>query len=227
MRLPDPPQPGHPILPWARRLLAALRSQKLTAGPGITLRHTPQGTTIATQPTSPKAPKSPSHPWQATPTGTANIAIAPGCVVGYMARDVAEALSDYGFNWPFYGVHVKYQGGTVAIPPDSENGVIYYTFTAASSIAGYYKFPDDEGIIHMSFLHRPSPYIGTLVFGPITPNTPSMFLDPDFSLPESGTIYIPIAEVSIDEGVAKVDYQILTHNPHIWLTSPWLQTSPT
>jgi hypothetical protein len=199
------------------RALAPVASPDLVPATG------PGGTTYALRRRT-RAAAAAGHPWKATATGTENIAIAPGCVVGYRPRDVGADFSANAFNTPLYGVHIKFAGGTVAIPTDAETGVIYYALSTSDNIEAYYVFPDNEDYIHMSFLHRP--LSGTPVFGPLTPNG-SAFLDPDFSLPGSATIYIPIAEVSIEEGVAQVDYQILTHNPHIWLDLPSLQTSPT
>lgn len=46
--LPSPPAPGEPLrASWARQLLDAIRSLRITAGPGLVSHQTPAGTTIA------------------------------------------------------------------------------------------------------------------------------------------------------------------------------------
>jgi len=147
----------------------------------------------------------PPHPWQATSRGDDKIYIAPGCVVGY--RPAPEDNNDSPMRFPIVGMHVPFGGGEIEIT--AAEGTVYAHLLAppgvveAQQTSFSYQGDIQEMWIHSSILYLPE--VIELAF--LAANT----------LPEEGGIYIPIAAVTLAEDIAAVDYQILTHNPHIQL----------
>lgn len=59
-QLPSPPSLDEPIrISWARQLLDAVRSLRITAGPGLVSHQTPAGTTLSLATAIPKAGSAP------------------------------------------------------------------------------------------------------------------------------------------------------------------------
>ena len=131
------------------------------------------------------------HPWKATSNGDATVDVAAGIAMGWAAATPAgdDTLPPY--------FHLKeiqsYVGGSVTV---TASGKIYGKIPFTQS--GVYQSPYGA-ITNYSTRLDPSGSL-TVAFGETVPTSGDSF-------------YFEIATVSISDGVAGVDSQILTHNP--------------
>jgi len=146
-----------------------------------------------------------THPWKAAPTGTENIAIAPGCVVGY--RPAPEDNNDSPMRFPIVGEHVPFLGDEIEIT--AAEGTVYAHLVEPPGVVESQQTSFSyQGDLQEMWIHRSILYL---------PEVIELAFIPADTVPEEGGIYIPIATVTLADGIASVDYQILTHNPHIQL----------
>jgi len=180
------------------RALAPVASPDLVPATG------PGGTTYALRRRT-RAAAAAGHPWKATATGTANIAIAPGCVVGY--RPAPETNDDSPMRFPIVGEHVPFLGDEIEITAAA--GSVYAHLVAPPGVVESQQTSFSyQGDLQEMWIHRSILYL---------PEVIELAFIPADTVPEEGGIYIPIATVLLADGIASVDYQILTHNPHIQL----------
>jgi hypothetical protein len=144
-------------------------------------------------------------PWQATSRGDDKIYIAPGCVVGY--RPAPEDNNDSLMRFPIVGMHVPFGGGEIEIT--AAEGTVYAHLVAPPGVVESQQTSFSyQGDLQEMWIHRSILYLPEVI--------ELAFIAAD-TVPEEGGIYIPIATVTLADGIASVDYQILTHNPHIQL----------
>lgn len=154
-----------------------------------------------------------SHPWKATENGTEFINIEAGNIQGFKTNGSASGTAPSvaaNFFAPFWTIAVKYAGGSIEV---TDNGYIYAKVDFTNMVEGSEGAGSDLEI--SADLYRPTDAV-SLYFSDVSPDT----FDPnthDFG--DVHDAYFLIAEVSLDDGEATVDYQYLTHNPIVQLDS--------
>jgi hypothetical protein len=150
-----------------------------------------------------------THPWKVTPNGTAFVTVAPGNVTGFLPKsDLGTPAWKPRFFSPFVGTYIKFPGDVVEVTESS--GYIYMGFTLESEVEGSEGGMSGGGDL-IANIYRP--YTEPVVF--FYSLSPENLDSIDFS--SAYDVIIPIAEVSLADDIASVDYQILTHNPMIQL----------
>ena len=158
----------------------------------------------------PGAP-APSHPWKATANGDETVAVAAGCIMGMYSSTEDSAggapSSQSRFFSPFIGIYKKFEGASIEIT--AATGYVYAKCDFSSTVEGY-EFGSNLEIGGNLYYPNTTP---SLVFSDLGPGS----FDPSSEDSPVGDMYFPIAEVSVTDNVAKVDFQVLTHNPVIQL----------
>lgn len=151
------------------------------------------------------------HPWKVTANGNDTVAVAAGCIMGmYSAREDASGGAPYTqarFFSPFVGIYKKFTGASIQIT--AATGYVYAKCDFNSTVEGY-EFGSNLEIGGNLYYPNTTP---SLVFSDLGPGD----FDPSSEDSPVGDMYFPIAEVSLTDNVAKVDFQVLTHNPVIQL----------
>jgi hypothetical protein len=187
-----------------------MRASTVTNVVGGKLRQSTSGITIEIdRPRSGgKSSASTDHPWKATPNGDEFINIAKGCVTGFLPMPDASSGAE-NFYAPFIGIYQKFEGGSVEVT--YESGYIYLEVPLAFEVEG--AEGSDVSVTIGGELYAPSG-TPTLVFS-------DSRIEVEYAISgvpiEGIKAYIPICEVSMEDEVARVDYQMLTHNPSIQL----------
>ena len=152
-----------------------------------------------------------SHPWKATANGDDTVAVAAGCIMGMYSstEDAAGGApsSQARFFSPFVGIYKKFTGASIQIT--AATGYVYAKCDFSSTVEGY-EFGSNLEIGGNLYYPNTTP---SLVFSDLGPGS----FDPSSEDSPVGDMYFPIAEVSVTDNVAKVDFQVLTHNPVIQL----------
>lgn len=152
-----------------------------------------------------------SHPWKATANGDDTVAVAAGCIMGMYSstEDAAGGApsSQARFFSPFVGIYKKFTGASIQIT--AATGYVYAKCDFSSTVEGY-EFGSNLEIGGNLYYPNTTP---SLVFSDLGPGS----FDPSSDDFPVGDVYFPIAEVSVTDNVAKVDFQVLTHNPVIQL----------
>jgi hypothetical protein len=141
------------------------------------------------------------RPWKATENGDEFINVASGMFLAFFPRDDVDGSYPNGF--PMVGGFWSFNGGSVEITEDE--GFIYAKTAITSTRENFAgPIPETGGDELYSDLYRPTGAI-TLYFSEDAPsaNKPA----------DADEIHMPIAKVKLEDGVAKVDFQILDHNP--------------
>jgi hypothetical protein len=151
------------------------------------------------------------HPWKVTANGNDTVAVAAGCIMGmYSAREDASGgapSTQAKFFSPFVGIYKKFTGASIQIT--AATGYVYAKCDFNSTVEGY-EFGSNLEIGGNLYYPNTTP---SLVFSDLGPGD----FDPSSEDSPVGDMYFPIAEVSLTDNVAKVDFQVLTHNPVIQL----------
>jgi hypothetical protein len=214
MRLPKKPQSLKDLPEFCNAVIEYLRMVKIGNVVGGRVSQTTSGTTITINPPpttgSEVTPTSEfTHPWKVTPNGTAFVTVAPGNVTGFLPKsDTLTPAWKPRFFPPFVGTYIKFPGDVVEVTESS--GYIYMGFTLESEVEGIEGAGSGGGDL-IGNIYRP--YTEPVVFfydlSPENLDSTNFFSAYD--------VIIPIAEVSLADDIASVDYQILTHNPMIQL----------
>lgn len=129
----------------------------------------------------------PPHPWKVTANGDDTVTIANGSVIYFTAQGSASVP-----NSPFDGAKVDYTSEDVTI---TATGTLYAVVTTAGvSFDEIISFESTSGVGAQA----------------LTPSSVTVELDPTLT---GDKISIPLATVTLTDGVATVDTQILTYNP--------------
>jgi hypothetical protein len=152
------------------------------------------------------------HPWKVTANGDDKVAIAAGELLSFDH----EALTTTGDIEPFTRStyftlkdFASYAGGDVEV---TGSGVVYAKVTAsAAGVSSTSNYEDDFGTDHKVSLFTVEPFTAAEPLSEITIHYES-------EMPTSGdAFYVKLAEVSLDDSIAVVDKQIITHNPTLWI----------
>jgi hypothetical protein len=198
--IPRNPKSGLDVLTWAKDVNYAI---KQIANQGI------QSRDIKRRPPIVVGGGGFTHPWKVTPNGTAFVTVAPGNVTGFLPKsDLGTPAWKPRFFSPFVGTYIKFPGDVVEVTESS--GYIYMGFTLESEVEGSEGGMSGGGDL-IANIYRP--YTEPVVF--FYSLSPENLDSIDFS--SAYDVIIPIAEVSLADDIASVDYQILTHNPMIQL----------
>jgi len=108
---------------------------------------------------------------------------------------------------PFIGIYKKFTGASIQLTAGT--GYVYVKCDFSSTVEGY-EFGTNLEIGGNLYYPNTTP---SLVFSDLGPGA----FDPSASDAPVGDMYFPLAEVSLTDDIAKVDFQVLTHNPIIQL----------
>lgn len=194
-------------VPGDPRLLDQLQRQQVrTMG---TITHTHSGTLI--NPTKQPRVIVPAHPWKVTASteGEDYLYVSPGVCFGWIPRDNASGNSTSAsekFFAPFVGDYRKFAGADIEI---TDSGIIFGKFDMTRKVEGIeYGEEFDIG----AGLHRPDEAV-TLFFFDLTPSDLAPNSD---DMDGAKDIYFPIAEVTLEDGVASLDFQLMKEN--LWVS---------
>ena len=140
-----------------------------------------------------------THPWKVTGNGDDTVSIAAGCVLSYESQPGTLKL------------YRKYDGDQNATVEGE--GVVYASIVSEMALSPDIRFSgtDDNGDIMDVDLFRLFPDSTAPLILSFAESTP---------VSSSGIFYFEVAEVSLNDGVAVVDYQIITTNPTL---SSWIE----
>jgi len=135
----------------------------------------------------------PPHPWKAGGKGGLEITVAPGKVLGFKAAATTAGK-------PWHCVFASYAGGDVAV---SASGWLYVVATVTDAAIEADTYLLDGAFFIVANTQKPTSV--TVVYSATAPAS--------ITSGTSSEIYIPLAEVTVTDGVASVVDQVLTHNP--------------
>jgi len=146
-----------------------------------------------------RAPETFSHPWKVSSAGGSSVTVADGKIMG-----LREST-----NSPWYMLVVNFAEADVFV---SGAGWLYAVVDTEESLI----FTDDVEVIPLSGF-----YLTANARTPISVDVEFSTSPPSsVSSGTSGQIWIPIAEVDIEDGAAVAVEQYLTHNPVMFLETP-------
>lgn len=136
----------------------------------------------------PAIPKT-KRPWQVTPNGDNTVSVNAGSVISWDNGGTTGNLT----NEPFFGLNTTYAGGDVTI---GAAGTLFIKIPYDLEEVSYDSFGNVYTFVHV-------------VNGSLT-----VELSPSYA---TGNLYLPIADVTVTDGVAAVTRQIIDYNPILQL----------
>ena len=158
------------------------------------------------------------HPFRVSKSsdGAEYLYVNPGVCIGWNpstdgsgAGTGSSTSANTNFYAPFVAEYKKFAGASIEIT--EATGYIYIKFDLSKEYEGYEGTGGDLEI--GAQIYKPGE-VGELFFSDLAPGTFDPTVD-DSSMSGAKDIYVPIAEVSLTDGVASLDFQVIKEN--IWV----------
>jgi hypothetical protein len=149
-----------------------------------------------------RAPETFSHPWKVSSAGSSSVTVADGKIMGLRENPTPTT-------GPWYAVAVSFAESDVSI---SGAGWVYAVIDTEKNLVFEDETPIPGAEDHYLVVNARTPTSVAARFSSSPPDS--------VSGGSTNQIWIPIAEVDIEDGAAVVVEQYLTHNPILFFETP-------